>query len=236
MASVNGREKEEPSSVITLPAQSFGMLLAGIDDLAELKVTLFCLAALQQKEGQYRFLRFGELRNNADLMRGLASTEAKSTSAEGALQSALRRAIERCSLLATDVETGGVRDTLYFANDSRGRALQGQIQAGEWAPDAGDEIVILPPRPTIYALYEDNFGPLTPMISDALKEAEASYPRHWIEEAMRYAAERNARNWRYVSKVLETWQQEGRSRETNERDSGRRAKYTSGKWKDYIKS
>ena len=78
------------------------------------------------------------------------------------------------------------------------------------------------------------FDPTT--IVESLREAEASYPRAWIEDAMRYAVERNARNWRYVKKVLEGWQQEGRSLETNERDHGRHRKYPTGKWKDYIKS
>ena len=235
MAAKNGSNFTETAALVNLPARAFSVMLAEIDDLAELKVTLFCLAALQQKEGAYRHLRLGEFLEDEELMRGLAAASA-TVSVADTLQAALQKTLERGTLLAAEVALGGASQTLYFANDQQGRALQGQIQAGEWQPEARDEIVILPPRPTIYGLYEENFGVLTPMIVESLREAEASYPRAWIEDAMRYAVERNARNWRYVKKVLEGWQQEGRSLETNERDHGRHGKYTSGKWKDYIKS
>ncbi|MCY4654127.1 MAG: DnaD domain protein, partial [Dehalococcoidia bacterium] len=67
-------------------------------------------------------------------------------------------------------------------------------------------------RPNIFALYESNIGMLSPMIADELKEAETLYPVEWIEDAFREAVAQNARSWRYIVRILESWEREGRSR------------------------
>ena len=76
---------------------------------------------------------------------------------------------------------------IYTFNDLDGQRTHRQLAAGEWIPAGEDEIEILPPRPTLYGLYEENIGVLTPMIVDAIREAEAEFPHDWIEDAMRYA-------------------------------------------------
>ncbi len=232
---------ERPADFMTgeedskLPAGFFNRLLPEIDNLAELKLTLVALAMLRQKEGAYRFLRREELLRNADLMRGLSVADPARDPRE-LLDAALERAIERGALLAAQVASGAETRRLYFSNDERGSELQRQAQSGHWRPAAADEIEVLPPRPTLFAIYEENIGVLTPMLAEAIKEAEASYPRQWIEDAIRYAVERNARSWRYISKVLDAWQQEGRSRETSGRLPRGPRRYTAGKRKDFIKS
>ena len=218
-----------------LPAGFFSRLLPAIDDLAELKLTLVALSMLRQKEGAYRFLRHDELLGDADLMRGLEVVD-RATDASVTLDAALERAIKRGTLLEAQIETGDEPRRLYFSNDESGRELQRQAQSGQWRPAADDEIEVLPPRPTLFAIYEENIGVLTPMLAEAIKEAQATYPRQWIEDAIRYAVERNARSWRYISKVLEAWQQEGRSRETSGRLPRGPRRYTAGKRKDFIKS
>lgn len=50
--------------------------------------------------------------------------------------------------------------------------------------------------------YEQEFGALTPMIADAIRDAENTYPPDWIPEAMAIAVKNNARNWKYVEAVL----------------------------------
>ena len=220
---------------IKLPSDFLSGLLPEIDDLAELKTTIFFLAALRQKEGNYRYLRRAEFLADADLMRGLALVDS-SVAPEQVLDVALEKALARGTLLHAEIERHNARPQLYFRNDQAGRDLRRQVQAGEWRPAYADEIEILPPRPTLFGLYEENIGALTPMIADAIKAAQAEYPAEWIEDAMRYAAERNVRNWRYIQRVLEGWQQEGRSRETSGRHLERHEQYTDGKWKDYIKS
>ncbi len=218
-----------------LPAEFFSRVMPVIDDLAEMKATVYFLAALRQKAGNYRYLSLEEFLADGDLMRGLAVVD-RSVAPEEVLAAALRKAIERGTLLRAEVGLRDERRQLYFRNDRAGRDLQRQVQAGEWRPAVADEIEILPPRPTLYSMYEENIGALTPMIAEAIKAAQAEYPPEWIEDAMRTAVERNARNWRYIQRVLEGWQQEGRSRETSGRHLERRQQYTAGKWKDFIKS
>ena len=65
-------------------------------------------------------------------------------------------------------------------------------------------------RPTIYELYEQNVGLLTPLLVEELREAAETYPAEWIEEAFREAVGYNRRNWRYVRRILENWATQGR--------------------------
>ena len=220
---------------IKLPAYVFSQVMPQIDDLAELKLTLVVLAMLRQKEGDYRYLRREELLADDDLIQGLAVIDPSLKPADS-LDLALQKALARGTLLAAELDMGNASSCLYFSNDARGKVLQQQIQSGQWRPATADEIEVLPPRPSLFALYEENIGVLTPMLAETIKEAQATYPREWIEDAMRYAVERNARSWRYISKVLEAWQQEGRSRETSGGHLERHKQYTAGEWKDFIKS
>jgi len=74
-------------------------------------------------------------------------------------------------------------------------------------------------RPNIFTLYEQNIGPITPLIADELREAELEYPPAWIEDAMRQAVEYSKRNWRYVHGILRRWQAEGRGNGVDSRRS-----------------
>ncbi len=217
-----------------LPAQFFSDLLPLVDDLAELKVTLFCFWALQQKEGDFRYLCRRDFAGDPALMRGLAATD--SDDPESALDGALERATARGTLLCAEVTLDSGSERLYFVNTGRGRAALQQIEAGEWQPTTGtDPVEILPERPNIYALYEANIGPLTPLIADALKDAENEYPTAWLEEAIKLAVENNVRRWSYIRAILERWDKEGKSRDEI---AGRhtRKRYTSGKYADFIQS
>jgi DnaD/phage-associated family protein len=218
-----------------LPGAFFSELLPLIDDLAELKVTLFCFWALYQQEGTYRYLRYRDFVEDATLMRGITVSDGPPP--ETILVHALERAQQRGSLLTCEIALPNGKETLYFVNTALGRKAVELIEAGAWQPgDEAHPVDILPERPNIYQLYEENIGPLTPIIADTLKDAEREYPMHWIEDAVRAAVENNARSWRYVQKVLERWQSEGRSREVTERHvqqpDGQR--YVSGRYADFI--
>lgn len=202
---------------ITVPARFFNELLPLIDDLAELKVTLFCFQALYQKQGLHNYLTETELRGYATLLDSLRGIDAEADP-QAVLTAALDRAVARASLLRVVVDVDGSARTLYFFNTMRGRRAVEQLNAGHWQLDNTEEIEILPERPNIYTLYEENIGLLTPIIADELKDAESSYPAIWIQEAMRLAVENNKRSWRYIHAILKRWQQEGK--QTHEK-SGR---------------
>lgn len=196
--------------MIELPAQFFSDLLPMIDSAAELKVTLFCFWALHQKTGDYRYLSLSDFTSDETLMRGLAVLDS-SRSAESLLGEALAMAVKRGTLLCAEVMLYSEKQPLYFMNTVRGQAALRQLQKADgWVEKDGiNRIEILPERPTIYRLYEENIGILTPLIADEMRDAEKEYPAAWIEKAIKQAAEMNKRSWRYIIKTLERWHKNG---------------------------
>lgn len=67
-----------------------------------------------------------------------------------------------------------------------------------------------PDKPNVFTLYEQNIGPLTPMVAEILKADAETYPESWLREAMQEAVSRNVRNWKYVQAILKAWQEKGR--------------------------
>ncbi len=192
-----------------VPHQFFTELLPQIDHLGELKVTLYCFWRLALKEGKIRYLRQSEMQADDTLMRGLAEYKHDSPAA---LADALERAVARGTLLHIQVESASGSEALYFVNTPKGRAAVDGITRGEWRPTGEDDtpVEVLVDRPNAFTLYEQNIGPLTPLIADELRDAEANYPAEWIEEAIREAVENNARSLRYVIRVLENWKEQGK--------------------------
>lgn len=218
-----------PARIIGVPAQFFAELLPLVDDLDELKITLYCMWALQQKEGDYRYLRGADLCSaTATAMHGLTGAT---------FDNALARVLERETLLAAELLVGGTRETLYFANTTSGRAAVRQVELNQWLPgDAANPIQILPERPTVYRLYEENIGPLTPLIADDLKDAEVEFGYDWLTEAVEVSVRMEKRSMAYIRAILERWRKEGKSREVVRgvaEENGER--YISGEYSDFIK-
>lgn len=80
-------------------------------------------------------------------------------------------------------------------------------------------------RPTIFALYEQTIGLVTPVLADELAEAAAEYPPAWVAHAFRLAAANGARKWSYVRAILTRWQRDGYEGDDDE-IAGRRAEAT----------
>jgi DNA replication protein len=209
--------QEDKEGRIPVPLAFFTELLPGIDNLAELKLTLYVFWRLARQEGRFRYLRMADIAADARFMHGLAAEpEARRACLEGALQGA----VQRGTLLTAAVQLGERQETLCFLNSASGRAAVQAIQRGEWRTtgDAQLPVELTSEPPNIFGLYEAHIGPLTPLIADALREAEETYPPQWIEEAIRLAVEYNKRSWRYVAAILKRWQEEGRHEQTG-RDS-----------------
>jgi DnaD/phage-associated family protein len=155
-------------------------------------------------------------------------------SAAEALEEALERAVARGSLLMAQLEFPEGAERFYFLNSPRGRAAVKAIQQGRWMPsgDPRRPVALQLHRPTVYNLYEQNIGPLTPMIAERLREAEANYPARWIEEAIGIAVENNVRKWSYVEAILERWKVQGKDEQEDRGESEKaRRKYLKG-WFD----
>lgn len=214
-----------------IPAQFFGDLLPEIDDLGEMKVTLYAFWFIDHLEAPVRYMTYADFSSDERLVKGLGGET---------LQDALERATQRGTLLKVQVkQPGGSADgeaVLFFLNTPRGRAAVQAIQNGEWQPNLQEHppVSLEIERPNVYRLYEENIGPLTPLVADMLREAERTYRAEWIEEAIRIAVQNNVRRWKYVEAVLRGWQEEGRDG-TNRRDSEKdRRRYFEGEYADYI--
>ena len=201
-------------AAVTLPAQLFVELLPELHDEAELRVTLYALYAIGRCRGALRAVRAAELASEAPLVRALE----RAGGAE-AVAPALERAAARGTLLACPLDDG---DTLYLVNSEGGRRTLVRVQSGALeVPGAAPRPGPPPERAERPAqTYEQEIGAITPAVSEALAEAAERYPEQWIVDALRLAAQRNARSWRYAAAILRRWEAEGRDDETAERDPG----------------
>jgi DNA replication protein len=195
----------------SIPNLFFSELLPAIDNLTEMKVTLYAFWALTQQEGSVRYLRLTDFLSDRTLVDGLGSNTQAATEA---LLDGIERAVARGTFLHINVESADGQMDLYFLNTERGRAAIEGITKGEWRPwpDEDKPVSLLIDRPNIFVLYEQNIGALTPIIADELRDAEQTYPPQWIEEAIKIAVENNVRRWRYVLSILERWRLEGKQK------------------------
>lgn len=111
---------------------------------------------------------------------------------------------------------GGLETRWLMLNTDRNVEMIGRLVSG--AEPTPEELWIdsVPPRidfdrPTIFRLYEQNIGPLTPLIAQRLITAGQEYPLDWVEAAISEAVAYNRRSWRYIARILENRATEGAS-------------------------
>jgi DnaD/phage-associated family protein len=216
--------------LVPLPEAFFTGLLPLLDNPAELKTALYAFYRLDQLEGAFRYLLVEDFLEDRRWLNRLGGTPRQ---AEVNLRLALDRLVGVGFFLRAEVSGEAGLQALYFLNSAKGRAAVQAIAAGEWQPsgDAHRPVDVRSDIPNIYRLYEDNIGAITPLIADELREAEASYPAEWIQDAMRIAVKNSARNWRYVRAILERWKEKGRDERQNRRDTEKdRRRYAD--WED----
>jgi len=213
-------------SFSVIPDTFFHQLMQQIEDVAEMKVTLYLMWRIEHMDGPFRALNQIDF-DGKDL--GLTADE---------ITSGLEKAVERGTVLRVRKVHGepGRNDAkVYFLlNSPKGRAGAAAIENGQWNPKTG---ISAPPveRPNVFRLYEENIGPLTPLIADALKDAEDNYPAEWIEESIELAVKHNKRNWKYCEAILKRWKEEGRDEKQDRRDAEKdRNRYLGGEYADYI--
>jgi DNA replication protein len=200
-----------------IPGPFFSELLPQIDHLGELKITLYALWQLEKMGTEVRYLQLDDFLADEIFMLGMGPTPHE---AQAGLMEALSLAVRRGTFLQVSVELEKER-SLYFLNTPRGRAAVKAIQNGDWRPsdDPRLPVELVPERPDIYRLYEQNIGPMTPLLADTLQDAEDTYPAEWIQEAFRIAVENNVRNWRYVEAILRRWHERGYDGRKTRRDT-----------------
>jgi DnaD/phage-associated family protein len=157
--------------------------------------------------------------------------------ADGSSRGTVERLLEVIELAAARgvllrmVDDGGDYWLMLGIDANRRRIRGGLALAGEIAHRWQGTLRV--ERPSIFTLYEQNVGLVTPIIADRLVEAIERYPEAWVEDAIEEAVAYNRRNWRYIQRILENWASEGRTDEANRGDPSRdlnRDKHLRGKY------
>jgi len=194
-----------------IPDLFFVELLPQIDDLAELKLTLYMMWSLHRQRGYPRYLTVPELEAEGPLLSALdCCGEADPVPI---LHRALDRAVERGTLLRLRVGVEGDAVDYVFVNTAQGRKAVREVKRGELILEKTGPVRephIERERPRILELYEQNIGLLQPLLVEELLEAEDAYPQGWIEEAFRIALQNNVRRWTYIKSILERWATQGK--------------------------
>ncbi len=205
------------SETFTQVPDSFIKMMNGIEDVAELKVTLYAIWHIEHLEGNFRAM--GEADFEQETL-GLSLDE---------VRRGLGKAIERGTLLKSENESG----VFYFLNSPRGRLSAEAFMKGQIKPSSASYV---PNKSNVFKLYEENIGALTPLLADMLKEAEREYPGVWFEEAFEIAVSRNVRNWKYIEAILRRWKENGKDERRDPQDSIQDAKrYTDSQFSEFLK-
>lgn len=216
---------------IKLPRELFTDVLPAISQPAELKVTLQFFYLLRSSRRRPRMVEWADFRADTGLARSLRAV-APLRPTEDVLIEGIEAAVRRGTLLHAAVPEGPRVGNWYLANTDRNRLWIARMVDGDiaWLP------VPVPPqqRPTIFRLYEQNVGVLTPLLAEELKEAQERYPAAWLEDAIREAVRSNKRSWRYIRAVLNRWATHGRG-PISVVPSEDPSKYISGELSDIIK-
>jgi len=223
---------KEKSDFILLPDFVFSQVMPQIQDISELKVTMYIFYLLYHKRRYPSFVTYEELASSSAVMTGMG---------EESLQRALGLAVNRGTILGLNLNIEGKGKDVYFANIESNREVRDKIKRGELSIEevvAGKrEAEQAMEAANIFALYEQNIGMLTPMVVEELKEAAKLYPAQWIDEAFKEAVLMNKRSWKYIARILERWASEGKGSGERRQDikRGNVDKYIKGKYGHLVK-
>ncbi len=207
------------SETFTQVPDSFIHLLKQIDDAAELKVTLYAIWRIEHIEGHFRAMCQTDF-----------ETESLGMSLEE-IQIGLEKSVERGTMLRSQHEA----DVFYFLNSPRGRLAAEAFAKGNWRESAKIMSEPIVGKSNIFKLYEENIGPITPLLSDMLREAEKNYPSEWFEEAFEIAVKNNIRNWKYVETILKRWKEKGKDERKDQQNPVKDAdRYTDSEFSEFI--
>jgi len=209
-----------------IPDQFFSEILTEVEDIVEMKLTLYVLWSA------YKHGDFGSAFTYQDFMEDklfMHSLGGGGKEAPKKLHTALQQAVQDGILIEVREMEGD--EVKYFINSPRGRTAASLAAQGKELGIAEKiKTTLNLIQPNIYRLYEENIGPLTPLIAEALRDAEDSYPLEWIEEAVEIAVKNNVRRWKYIETILERWQEEGRDGTHQRNDQEDYRRYLKGEY------
>jgi DNA replication protein len=200
---------------VPVPARFFTEVLPEITSLGELRVTTFLFRLFAQSGGAEAPVAEPAILGDRALRQAFRVDGTPTADTRESIHDALDRAVARGTVLRVVARSGRRSVAWYFLHTPVTRELVVAIQRGAIAPPKAMWVedhapVVTADPPTAFFLYEQNIGPLTPMVADRITRAMDAYPPSWIEDAIEEAVAYNRRSWRYIERILETWSQQGR--------------------------
>ncbi len=220
--------EESKKKFSALPDQFFRELLPAIDDLNELKITIYLLWCA------YRLGDFGTAFILQDILQDgvfVEGLQGDGKDKKNLISQCLQQAAGRGSLI--QVESPAGQATVFYINSPRGRAAAELLRLGSAAQN-GIKPTLDSLQPNLFQLYEENIGPLTPIIADTLRDAQEAYPQGWVEEAIQLAVKNNVRRWKYVEGILKKWQEEGKDGANRKKDQEDYRRYIKGEYGENV--
>ncbi len=203
-----------PTSSVAIPLAFLRDVVPTITHTDELHVSLTIFRLLAESGSEETPIAESSVMDDEALRKTLRIS-GSITTLDTRIFDALELAVGRSTFLRFVAVQGSRETAWYFANTPVTRALVTAMQEGRvppprvvWDGSAAPQIAVDPPN--VFRLYEQNIGPLTPIIADQLTTAASDYPATWIEDAISEAVSYNKRNWRYILRILENWRQSGR--------------------------
>jgi len=200
---------------VAVPAGFFTEILPDITDINELRVLLSFFRLLAGDAGFEAPIAEPRLLQDASLKEAVRVDGTPSGNARQAIQDGLGLLVTRGVILRVTAKSKRRSQQWLFLHTPVTRELVEAIQRGAlspprsmWLDDEPPSLMIDPP--TAFSLYEQNIGPLTPMVADRISRALRDYPVDWVEDAIGEAVAYNRRSWKYIERILESWTAQGR--------------------------
>lgn len=199
---------------VSVPYEFLHDVVIDITALEELQVTLAVFRLAAELEGLETPLAERAIMRDAPLRQAMRKSGITNDPDER-IMSGLELAVGRGTLLRF-IATRGRKETYwYYINTPVNRHTIAAMERGALAPPAiiwegKIEPRVVADQPNAFRLYEQNIGPLTPLIADQITQAIRDYPADWLEDAIGEAVAYNRRSWRYIVRILENWKATGR--------------------------
>ncbi len=200
---------------IAIPLPFFTDVLPQIRNLDELQVTLTLFRHAAEGGGMESPVAERALLRDR-LLREALRREGSPRDPRDRIAGGLDLAVARGTALRFTASVGRRQQSWYYVNTPANRATVAAMAEGRaqpppvlWDDEQAPRIQV--DRPNLFRLYEQNIGPLTPLLADRMIHAMEEYPADWIEEAIEESVAYNRRSWRYIQRILEQWMAQGRT-------------------------
>ena len=211
---------------VPIPRAFFTDVLPQIIDVAEVHVTLAAFRLANDAGGIEQPVPGRAIASDRGVRTALR-IPGSPREPDARIAAGLDLAVGRGTLLRFSAESEGTGRIWYYVNTAVNQGLvaamaRGTVAAPRAVQDGDPKTRVLPERPNVFRLYEQNIGLLSPLIADHLVDSLERYPAAWIEDAIQEAVTYNRRSWRYVQRILEQWAVRGRG-PGQEQDGNREA-------------